>query len=141
MEADRVQRIKSMDGRVPGVKMWCCRKVRHVNLSFGERWLTLCIAIDYINELLSERTTLLARLQKARSALPPGHPGLTPLSPDPAWEREWKGGEGKFGGEEEEEGEDSEGEGEGEDDRDGPQVNGTKGKQKSSGGSNTPKTG
>jgi hypothetical protein len=56
------------------------------------------------------------------------------LTPDPAWEREWKGGEGKFGGDEEEEGEDSEGEGEGDDDS-GPQVNGTKGKQRSNGAS------
>jgi hypothetical protein len=33
-------------------------------------------AIDYINDLLDERSVLLARLHRARSTLPPGHPAL-----------------------------------------------------------------
>jgi len=46
--------------------------------------------------LLEERSSLLTRLQRARASLPPGHPALTALNPDPPWEREWKGGEGTF---------------------------------------------
>lgn len=92
--------------------------------------ISLPPAIDYINDLLSERSGLLSRLQRARSLLPPGHPGLIPLSPNPAWEREWKGGEGKFG-DEEEEAEESEGDPEGEDD--GARSNGTKLRQQRNG--------
>ena len=36
-------------------------------------------AIEYINELLSERAALLDRYHAARSVLPAGHPALTPL--------------------------------------------------------------
>lgn len=36
-------------------------------------------AIDYITELLAEQSTLLDRMRTARSALPFGHPALTPL--------------------------------------------------------------
>jgi len=68
------------------------------------------LAIDHIQQLVADRSALLARLHRARSSLPPGHPMLTPLIPDPPWEREWKGGEGRLGdedpggsGEEEEE--------------------------------------
>lgn len=92
--------------------------------------VVLSKTIDYINDLLSERSGLLSRLQRARSLLPPGHPGLIPLSPNPAWEREWKGGEGKFG-DEEEEAEESEGDPEGEDD--GARSNGTKLRQQRNG--------
>lgn len=53
-------------------------------------------AIDYINELLSERQTLMNRLQHAREVLPPGHPVMMPSVEQPLWEREWKGGEGKY---------------------------------------------
>lgn len=69
-------------------------------------------AIDYINDLLDERNALLARLHRARSSLPPGHPELIVppwkrssqdnLIPEreeddgPLWEREWKGGLGKL---------------------------------------------
>lgn len=51
----------------------------------------------------------MSRLQRARSLLPPGHPATVSLSPNPAWEREWKGGEGKEGnddGDESDEGDD-----------------------------------
>lgn len=73
-------------------------------------------AIDYINELLDERSALLARLHGARTTLPPGHPALIvpprkrmvqdinnipPGQEDddegPLWEREWQGGLGKLG--------------------------------------------
>lgn len=65
-------------------------------------------AIDYINELLADRTTLLSRLEHARSSLPPGHPALASALLQPPWEREWKGGEGKTGeGDDDEEDEDS----------------------------------
>ena len=66
------------------------------------------LAIDYMQDLLAERSALLARLHRARASLPPGHPALVPLSPDPAWEREWKGGEGRLGDEEAEEEEEEE---------------------------------
>lgn len=94
--------------------------------------VVLSKTIDYLNDLLSERTNLLSRLQRARSMLPPGHPGLIPLSPNPPWEREWKGGEGKFG-DEEEEAEESEGDAEVDEDGDNSQMSGTKGKQKRNG--------
>jgi hypothetical protein len=77
---------------------------------------TCFIAIDYINDLLTDRDCLLSRLQRARSLLPAGHPALIPdprtfestsspgcskPTPDgkpvPLWEREWTGGEGKTG--------------------------------------------
>ncbi|KAJ7158590.1 hypothetical protein C8R46DRAFT_1224535 [Mycena filopes] len=48
--------------------------------------------IDYMNELLADRESLRARLERARSVLPPGHPARTPADCDPLWEREWKGG-------------------------------------------------
>lgn len=72
-------------------------------------------AIEYINELLDERSALLARLHRARTTLPPGHPALivpprkrsgqdTNSIPSgqeeedgPLWEREWQGGLGKLG--------------------------------------------
>ncbi|TEB04021.1 hypothetical protein FA13DRAFT_1750749 [Coprinellus micaceus] len=57
------------------------------------------------NVVLSKTIKSVIRLQNARSMLPPGHPCLLPLSPYPIWEREWKGGEGKFGDEEAEESE------------------------------------
>ncbi|KAF6754550.1 hypothetical protein DFP72DRAFT_812749 [Ephemerocybe angulata] len=94
--------------------------------------VVLSKTIDYLNDLLSERTNLLSRLQRARSMLPPGHPGLIPLSPNPPWEREWKGGEGKFG-DEEEEAEESEGDAEVDEDGDNSQMSGTKGRQKRNG--------
>jgi hypothetical protein len=46
--------------------------------------------------LVTERSSLLTRLQRARASLPIGHPALTTLDPDPPWEKEWKGGEGKL---------------------------------------------
>ena len=52
-------------------------------------------AIDYINDLLEERTSLLNRMKRARSYLSPGHPALASLSDQqPLWEREWSGGLG-----------------------------------------------
>ncbi|KAJ7476074.1 hypothetical protein FB451DRAFT_1132807 [Mycena latifolia] len=56
--------------------------------------VVLSKTIDYMNELLSEREALNARLDRARAVLPPGHPARTPAYPDPLWEREWKGGLG-----------------------------------------------
>ncbi|KAF9037671.1 hypothetical protein BJ165DRAFT_1408342 [Panaeolus papilionaceus] len=64
--------------------------------------VVLSKTIDHIQSLLADRSELLARLHHARSSLPPGHPALTPLAADPPWEREWKGGEGKLGDEENE---------------------------------------
>ena len=61
--------------------------------------------------MLSDRSTLLARLHHARSMLPTGHPALTLLQIDPPWERVWKGGEGKVLVDGEEEGVSSECEG------------------------------
>ncbi|CAA7269576.1 unnamed protein product [Cyclocybe aegerita] len=75
--------------------------------------VVLSKTIDHIQSLLADRSALLARLHQARSSLPPGHPALTPLVPDPPWEREWKGGEGRLGDEGEAEGEEQEGEGDG----------------------------
>lgn len=69
-------------------------------------------AIDYINELLSERQALVNRLHRARVTLPPGHPVLIPPAEQPLWEREWNGGEGKYdakgGGDADEDEEDDE---------------------------------
>ncbi|KAF9478312.1 hypothetical protein BDN70DRAFT_860292 [Pholiota conissans] len=71
--------------------------------------VVLSKTIDHIQSLIADRSALLVRLHRARSSLPPGHPALTPLVPDPPWEREWKGGNGRLGDESEEE---EEGEGE-----------------------------
>ncbi|PFH47853.1 hypothetical protein AMATHDRAFT_151129, partial [Amanita thiersii Skay4041] len=59
--------------------------------------IVLSKTIDYINELISERTALLARLERARYSLPHSHPALAPPLEQPLWEREWKGGEGRLG--------------------------------------------
>lgn len=67
--------------------------------------------------MLTERSSLLTRLQRARASLPVGHPALTTLDPDPPWEKEWKGGEGKLNlGEGDEEGDKDAGSGDEEDD-------------------------
>ncbi|KAJ7592965.1 hypothetical protein C8J56DRAFT_486594 [Mycena floridula] len=57
--------------------------------------VVLIKTIDYVNDLLSERTDLLLRLEQARSRLHPTHPALARSSTQPLWEREWKGGENK----------------------------------------------
>ncbi|KAJ7031382.1 hypothetical protein C8F04DRAFT_1397339 [Mycena alexandri] len=62
--------------------------------------------IDYMTELLADREALRGRLDRARAALPPGHPARTPLDSDPLWEREWKGGVNRDGDEEAEDDED-----------------------------------
>ncbi|KAG6919183.1 hypothetical protein DXG01_008481 [Tephrocybe rancida] len=75
--------------------------------------VVLSKTIDYINELIDDRSALLARLHGARSSLPPGHPALVPSNQysgsgnerregededtGPLWEREWKGGHGTLG--------------------------------------------
>ncbi|KAG5652162.1 hypothetical protein H0H81_006047 [Sphagnurus paluster] len=66
--------------------------------------VVLSKTIDYINEILDERSALLTRLHNARSALLPGHPALqyqpsydSGEDPLPPWEREWKGGHGTLG--------------------------------------------
>lgn len=54
-------------------------------------------AIEYINELLGDRSSLLARLEHARSALPSDHPALSlSCKGEPLWERQWRGGEGRI---------------------------------------------
>jgi hypothetical protein len=50
-------------------------------------------AIDHIEDLLADRTELLARLNTARNSLALGHPLLVSGSRDPVWEREWTGGQ------------------------------------------------
>ncbi|KAF7316688.1 BHLH domain-containing protein [Mycena chlorophos] len=65
--------------------------------------VVLSKTIDYLNELLAEREALGTRLERARAALPPGHPALVPDTPDPLWEREWKGGLGNNDEDEEDE--------------------------------------
>ncbi|KAF7327982.1 BHLH domain-containing protein [Mycena kentingensis (nom. inval.)] len=64
--------------------------------------VVLSKTIDYLNELLADRDALRARLDRARAALPPGHPALTPETLDPLWEREWKGGLGNDGDDDDE---------------------------------------
>ncbi|KAG6902850.1 hypothetical protein C0995_010735 [Termitomyces sp. Mi166 len=79
----------------------------------GPRSENVVLSKNYINELIDERRALLARLHRARSSLPPGHPALIPLrhhssagdepgdgtdqNMTPLWEREWKGGRGSLG--------------------------------------------
>ncbi|KAI0031205.1 hypothetical protein K488DRAFT_13538, partial [Vararia minispora EC-137] len=53
--------------------------------------VVLAKTIEHIQDLLSTRDALLARLQRARSLLPPGHAGLEPPGQQ-LWEREWTGG-------------------------------------------------
>ncbi|KAI0710156.1 hypothetical protein C8Q76DRAFT_91480 [Earliella scabrosa] len=60
--------------------------------------LRVLAAIDYITDLLAERSSLKQRLELARGMLPLGHPAL-PVDPHhldasgtPLWEREWNGG-------------------------------------------------
>lgn len=58
----------------------------------------LCLAIDYITDLIAQRTALQQRLELARGVLPLGHPAtaIEPRHLDgsgiPLWEREWNGG-------------------------------------------------
>lgn len=59
-------------------------------------------AIDHINDLTSERSQLLSRLERARLSLPPNHPALLSSPNPPLWEREWRGGEAKEEDEDEE---------------------------------------
>ncbi|TFK70329.1 hypothetical protein BDN72DRAFT_896572 [Pluteus cervinus] len=66
--------------------------------------VVLSKTIDYITDLLNERSMLLARYNHACSSLPPGHHATQPLPEsisDPTgvvfWEREWKGGEPREG--------------------------------------------
>jgi hypothetical protein len=64
--------------------------------------LIISLAIDYINDLHAERSDLLSRLERAKSLLGEGHPALVRPDSIPAlWEREWKGGAGSEGEEEE----------------------------------------
>ncbi|KAF8181325.1 hypothetical protein BJ912DRAFT_614228 [Pholiota molesta] len=77
--------------------------------------VVLSKTIEHIQALIADRSALLARLHRARSSLLPGHPALSPLIPDPPWEREWKGGSGRLEGEDM----DDEGGSEGEGDEDG----------------------
>lgn len=120
-----------MGGRDRGVKTSCCQRVglhliyfipllasiHHPFLKTLQNTHILYTAIEYINELLDERSALLARLHRARTTLPPGHPALIvpprkrsgqdmnniPPGQDeeddegPFWEREWQGGLGKLG--------------------------------------------
>ncbi|KAJ6531997.1 hypothetical protein B0H19DRAFT_966482 [Mycena capillaripes] len=69
--------------------------------------VVLSKTIDYMNELLSDRDALRARLDRARAVLPPGHPARTPLQSEPLWEREWKGGAANAEEDAEEEDDDS----------------------------------
>ncbi|CAK5268362.1 unnamed protein product [Mycena citricolor] len=73
--------------------------------------VVLSKTIDHLEALLAERTALVSRLERARLALPPGHPALVPTPgaltdvngvPTPLWEREWKGGAPENDGDEEE---------------------------------------
>lgn len=61
--------------------------------------VVLSKTIDYMNELLLERDTLMGRLEVARGALPADHPLLQrpPDAPPSLWERRWNGGEFKEG--------------------------------------------
>lgn len=67
--------------------------------------VVLSKSIDYIHELLAERETLVSRLARARSILPPDHPAQTPAQ-DPLWQREWTGGSGKTEADEDDDDED-----------------------------------
>ena len=89
----------------------CCRRVSdaisqpprfavltHISLFPSLPFLSCVLlpaAIDYLQDLLADRQGLLARLQRARGALPHGHPALMPPHTDeiPLWEREWTGGQ------------------------------------------------
>lgn len=65
-------------------------------------------AIEYINELLSDRSSLLARLERARSALPSDHPALSlPCKGEPLWERQWKSSQGRIDDDDEDDGDSS----------------------------------
>lgn len=56
-------------------------------------------AIDYIEELNSTKDTLLQRLMRARSMIPPNQYPMP--QGDALWEREWNGGVGTGGGDDE----------------------------------------
>lgn len=47
-----------------------------------------------MTELLDHRSALLERLQRARAAIPPGHPSLMAAPAERPWERIWNGGIG-----------------------------------------------
>jgi hypothetical protein len=55
---------------------------------------TLPPAIDHIEDLLTDREELLARLNVARHSLARGHPLLSSGGHEPLWERQWTGGAG-----------------------------------------------
>jgi len=59
--------------------------------------------IEHIEDLLTDRKDLLARLNLARNSLVRGHPLLTTSGRELLWERAWTGGEGTAGDEEEDE--------------------------------------
>ncbi|KAJ7650067.1 hypothetical protein FB45DRAFT_886826 [Roridomyces roridus] len=69
--------------------------------------VVLSKTIDYVTELLADQESLRGRLERARAALPHGHPARTPLHSAPLWEREWKGGEGHMDEDADEEEDDS----------------------------------
>lgn len=76
-------------------------------------------AIDYITDLIADRSALQQRLELARGMLPLGHPTLSvelghlDASGVPLWEREWSGGMdldlADFGGAPEDDGSEDEG--------------------------------
>ncbi|KAF8273307.1 hypothetical protein EI94DRAFT_1716358 [Lactarius quietus] len=56
---------------------------------------SLCLFVEYIQQLLAQRQHYIERLQRARAMLPPGHPALGLARPPgevSLWEREWSGG-------------------------------------------------
>lgn len=88
-----------MAGLDRGARTSSCQRVGHSPSRLPVDGLFFTVAIDYMNELLLERDTLMGRLEVARGALPADHPLLQrpPDAPPSLWERRWNGGEFKEG--------------------------------------------
>lgn len=100
----KVEQAEKIDGRagpksenIVLQKSWSSSLQLNIHaLTFLVSLLLDTLAIDHIQDLLSDHAALKDRLNRARSVLPPGHMALFPQTggEQPLWEREWHGGVG-----------------------------------------------
>ncbi|KAF9267971.1 hypothetical protein L218DRAFT_854748 [Marasmius fiardii PR-910] len=111
---EETQQTSGVDGSKGSVKARRGRGRGKVDEGTGEKIdgragprsenIVLSKTIEYINELLKDRETLLGRLHRIKLSLGPNHPSnLNSNSGPPLWERVWTGGSGKDADAEDEE--------------------------------------